>query len=217
MRRWGIAAGVATLVIGALLFMRPFVTRDRDVIASTPAAAGAFSPLVPIELKPHDQLCVTAAPLDSDSKLGRVLAYTFGKPGAPLAVDTYAKGFHSQTRLPAGYPEGQVELPVKPPDQSTEGEVCVRNAGSAKVGIQATQVGQRFSRPRPYLNGFGLEQDVPMTLHKSQQKTFIQQTPRAVDHAAVFVPLAPWAIWLLLALALIGIPAGVLFALARAD
>ena len=217
MRKWAIAAGVATVLIGALLFMRPFATRDRDVIASTPAAAGPFSPLIPLELKPRDQLCVTAVPLDSESKLARVFVYTFGKPGARLDIDLYAKGFHSQTRLPAGYPEGQVELPLKPPGAATEGQLCVRNAGSTKVGIQATQVGQRFSRPQPYLNGGGLEQDVPMTLHEPGQKDLIRQMPRAIDHAAVFVPFAPWALWILLVLAVIGIPAGVLFALSRAD
>jgi hypothetical protein len=218
MRKWGIAAGVAVLLIGAFLFMRPFATRDRDVIASTPAAAGVFMPLIPIDVKPKSALCVVDLPLDPESKLARLYLYTFGKPGPPLQIEaTSGDAYRYVGRFPGGYKEGQVELPLRPPPQAMRGQICVRNEGTTKLGVQATQVGQRFARPRPFVDAQGLEQDVPMTLHEPGQKSLIEQTPRAIDHAAVFVPLAPWAIWVLLVLALVGIPAGVFFALARAD
>jgi hypothetical protein len=211
------AAGVAVLLIGAFLFMRPYATRDRDVIASTPATAGVFMPLVPIEVKPGDELCLVNFPLDSESKLARLRASTFGKPGAPLAVSASApNGYRFDGRHPGGYRDGPLELAIRPPAKSVDGQICLRNTGTNKIGIQATQVGQRFSRPRPWLNGGVLEQDVPLTMLDRGKKSLIQQTPRAIDHAAVFVPLAPWAIWVLLVLTVVGVPAGVYFALARA-
>jgi hypothetical protein len=187
------------------------------VIASTPATAGVFMPLVPIEMKPGDQLCIVNFPLDSESRIARLEVDTFGKPGPPLAVNASApNGYRFNGRHPGGYPKGPLEISIRPPAKSTDGQICLRNTGANKVGVQATQVGQRFSRPRPWLNGGPLEQDVPLTMLDHGKKSLIGQTPRAIDHAAVFVPLAPWAIWVLLVLAVVGVPAGVYFALARA-
>src|SRR6478609_10586025 len=133
MRRWAIAAGVATLLIGALLFMRPFATRDRDVISSTPATAGPFMPLVPIDVKPGDRFCISEVPFDRESKLARLFIYTFGKPGAPLQVEAGAeRGYSYVGRFPGGYPEGQVEIPLRPPAKSLNAQFCLTNKGKTK-------------------------------------------------------------------------------------
>src|SRR3954453_18765032 len=207
MRRWGIGAGVAVVLLCALLFMRPFVTRDREVISSTPAAASLFTPPVPIAMKTGDRLCDVNLPLDRDSELARVFIYTYGKAGSPLVVEANdGKGYKFRGRHPGGYPEGSVELSLRPPPTATDGQICITNKGPNKIGIQATPVGQRFSRPRPWLDGFGLEQELPMTLHRRGAKPLPGQMSRAIAHAAVFVPFAPWAPWILLALVLAGIP-----------
>jgi hypothetical protein len=216
MHRGALITGVVVVVLGALLFIRPFATREREYLASTPAAPSLFTPPVPLELKPGDQLCDKDLPLDHDSQLARFSFYTYGKRGVPLAVSASGPGYSYRGTFPGGWAEGPVELPLRPPAQSMDGQICVKNTGSRKVAIQATPVGQRFSRPQPYLNGGPLEQDVPLTLHRRKPANLIAQTPRALRHASVFVPFAPWALWILLALVLLGIPAAVVVAVSRA-
>lgn len=216
MHRGALLTGVLVVVIGALLFIRPFATREREIISSTPASPSLFTPPVPLDLQPGDELCVKDLPIDRDSQLARLVVLTDGKPGSPLAVSASGPGYSFHGMHAGGFPEGPVELSLRPPPRSLDGQICVRNKGSRKIAIQATPVGQRFSRPQPYLNGGPLEQDVPMTLHRANSASLIAQTPRALQHAAVFVPFAPWMLWILLVLVLAGIPAAMLVALARA-
>src|SRR5215213_3008624 len=112
MRKWGIAAGVLTVVLGALFFMRPYATRDREVISSTPAAPSLFTAPVSIELKAKDQLCLTNLPIDEDSEMARLVLYTYGQPtGSPLAVQTSGPGYKFDGTRAGDYKEGPVELP----------------------------------------------------------------------------------------------------------
>src|SRR4051794_20983076 len=212
MHRGALITGVVVVLLGALLFIRPFATREREYLSSVPAAPSLFQAPVPVELKPRDQICVKDMPLDRDSQLARFFFYTYGKRGVPLAVSASGPGYSFRSTYPGGWAEGPVELPLRPPAHSIDGQICVSNKGRRKVAIQATPVGQRFSRPQPYLNGGPLPQDVPLTLHRRKPGTLIEQIPRGLQHAAVFVPLATWALWILLVLVVLGIPAAVVLA-----
>lgn len=215
MRRRVLLTGVVAFVLGALVFLIPWVTQQRELPESTPAV-GPPPPggLVPLELKAGDEVCVRDVPLDPDTRVARFQV----PPGAgpDLRVSTSGPGYRFATQVAGGQRTGSLDVRIAAPRRSLRGSFCVRNDGTGKTAVLASQVGQKFARPRPYVNGFPLEQDMPLTFLRGDTASVAAQPGRIVRHAAIFTVPPAWLLWLLLAAVALVIPACVLWALAMA-
>src|SRR5205807_1840153 len=119
--------------------------------------------------------------------------------------------------LPAGWKEGALEIPIRPPATSLRGTLCFENSGATPFSIMASGVGQKLARPQPYLNATALQQDVPLWFHRAKRASLVSRTGALIQHASVFTPLPGWFIWLLLGAVLAGVPVLTLRALRLAS
>src|SRR5436190_17311669 len=115
-RRLAIFAGVALLL--ALLLFRgiPYLTQEREVIASTPTP-NAITAVTPIPLKPRSQVCTSQVSYNPDSQVARfVTAGAVEAKGPPLAITASGPRYRARATVPGGYPEsGPVEVRLAPP------------------------------------------------------------------------------------------------------
>src|SRR3954447_13364406 len=202
-----VISALVVFVAGALLFLIPFLTAKREVTALTPAVV-PLPPggLVPATLGPGSELCIRDLPMSPDGQEARIITATGAQPGPALAVRAIGPGYVARTRVPAGWTEGPLEVPLKPPPTSLRGSLCFRNAGKADFSVMASGVGQKLARPQPYLGKQALQQDVPLTFHRAKQASLLSRTGAVIDHASVFTPLPKPLIWLLLIAVLVAFP-----------
>lgn len=217
MPRRVLLSAALVVVAGTLLLLVPFLTAKREVTALTPAVP-PLPPgsLVPANIKPGSELCIRDLPMSADGQVARVLTASGGRPGPALTVKADAPGYSATTNVRAGWNEGPLEIPIKPPAHSLRGSFCIRNAGKGEFAVMASGVGQKLAHPQPYLDTQALQQDVPLWFHKAKRASALSRTGALIDHAAVFSPLPVALIWLLLAAVLVGIPALLLLAFSRA-
>src|SRR4051812_3572401 len=120
MRRAALVTGAVVFIAGALLFLVPWLTEQRELPESTPAL-GPPPPggLVPVGLNPGDEICVRDVPLDRDTRVARFQV----PPGAgpALAVSLKWPGYTTGTRVPAGRRNGTMQVRVPPPPASVRG------------------------------------------------------------------------------------------------
>src|SRR4051794_16737531 len=202
------------LIAGLALGIVPYLTQKRDVTALTPAVAPLPpASLVPAGVKPGSSLCIHDLPLSPDGQVARIMTATGGKPGPALLVTAQGPGYDARTTVRAGWKEGNLEVPLKPPARSERGLLCFKNVGSSGFALMASGVGEKLARPTPYLDAQPLQQDVPLVFHKALPASMLSRAGALVDHAAVFSPLPVWLLWLLVALVLVGLPLAVAGAL----
>src|SRR4051794_4757778 len=179
------AIGLVALLVGAVLLFVPFLDQKREVVASTPATLSPNEQGT-LRLKPNDQLCVAPVPLDSKSQLLRFGVVTGGKRGGPLAVRTSAPGgVRTKAAVPGGYPEGPVEVALRPQAHDVLGRICVSNTGQRPVALLSTPVGRHFAPLQASVNGFPVEQDVPMTLLARDRASLASRVSQLIAHASV--------------------------------
>jgi hypothetical protein len=212
-----VLVGAVAILIATLALFVPYLTRDREVIESTPSVR-PLPPggLVPITLRKGDELCVPNLPLTPQSERVRFPVTTVGGSGPPLVVSLQAPGFRSSTRVPADWHDGDLDVALHPPPRPVRGALCIRNEELRPASVMGTQPGQKFARPTPELNGGQLLQDIPITFHRRASASLASRTADVIDHAAVFSPIPTTLLWVLLVLVILGVPALALAALATA-
>jgi hypothetical protein len=217
MSRWvAIPAAVACLVAAALFV--PFLARGRTLIASTPSPRPLFSVSF-AALPPGGRLCASDVTIPHDARVLHVQARTFGRPGPALAVTLSAPGYAARARVAAGYPdETTLAVPFRPPALTTLGRVCVGRAAAAPLALVASGEPRTQSRPRNTVDGRPVGVDAYLAFTTGRTGSAISQTPAIVGRMAAFRPgvVGPWLLWPLLVLTVLGVPAGVAWALRRA-
>ena len=147
---------------------------------------------------------------------------TFGRTGPPLQVvvrRTGARDVLARGSLPGGYTGagGATTIRVTPAvPEGTRIAVCLRNAGSVRVGIRGNA---DIASPTTTLlqQGKPVGADAALTFVRARRST-LSGFGVSADHAALFKAgwVGPWTFWVLAALVALGVPALLAFALARA-
>ena len=84
MRRAALAGGLIVLLLGALVVARPFLTRDRGLLATTPQPS-PLTAVAAVTLRGGEQACLDQAVLDDRSEQARFSVGTFGRRPRPCA------------------------------------------------------------------------------------------------------------------------------------
>jgi hypothetical protein len=214
-RRVAIFAGVALLL--ALLLFRgiPYLTQQREVIASTPTP-NAITAVSPIALKPRAQICTNQVTYNPDSQVARFV--TAGAPqakGPPLAISASGPGYRARSQVPGGYPgSGPVEVRLAPPNRSLIGEFCIRNSGRAQVVLAGTQEGRTVGRSIATVDGAQLPTQLSLTLRRAKGASVLDRAGSLLSHDAALNPMTPALVALLGLAVLILVPLGAFWALA---
>lgn len=207
---------IALLVLAGFAVFRfePFLTKDRQVVASSPSPPPIYG-MTPVALPGQATACLDQMPYDTHSQVFQLSVVKAPKSSPALDITFKAKGYRDRVRIPGGYREGVIEVDVRPPKRSLLGTMCMRNTGAKPVEFQGSTEGRTQSRPNLKVNGAPVAIRLANSFRERGPANLISRTGAIVDHSATFKPLPLWLVWPLGLLALIGIPALTLVAFRR--
>jgi hypothetical protein len=209
----------AGLVLVALLLaynVLPTATGDRPLRVSTPnpfpQAEGA-----PVALAPGARACLSDIPIDARAEVALLRARTPGARPVPLAVTFRGRGYRDERRVARYADDQDVRVPFAAPRADLIGEVCVANAGRARVLLQGSTEPKTNTGSLTSVDGTPVPEDVSL-LFVREPRSPVSDAPAIVDRAAAFGPalLGAPVLWLLGVLVLLGVPAAVMWAYGRA-
>jgi hypothetical protein len=210
------ALAAAAILIGALLWFRPYVTK-KQVSISAVAVPNALSVTTPYQLAPGEQACMTAVAVEPNSLAAQFElhpATPSPQGGPPVALVLSAPGYRSVSRLAGGYPGGLATLPVTPPKHSLLASACFVDEGHTDVVLVGSSEPRTYSRSTMSVGGASVVGDVALTLFDTHPSSLLARAGTIFGHASNLTDhLIPvWLIWILAVLVLFGVPLGVLAA-----
>jgi hypothetical protein len=213
MSRWVVLPAVVTCALAAVLFGR-FLTEDRELVAAVPSPRPVFQVSL-IRVPPGEQLCISDVTIPEDARQLRVQVGTFGRPGPELDFTLRAPGYSDRVRVPAGYPDSAlITAAMDPPTTARLGDVCVTHRGAAPIALVGTEEARTVSRPEGDVGGKVAEGDTYLAFYERGWASALDRAGEIVNRMSAFRPavVGPWLLWPLLALVVLGVPAGVLWA-----
>jgi hypothetical protein len=217
MSRWVLLPAAVVCLLGGLHLLR-LATADRELVASTPSPRPLFA-VTYVALPARERLCLSRVTIPTDAQQVRMQVKTDGRPGPALAVELSAPGYRDRVLVPAGYPDGTtLSVPMRPPDATRLGAVCLSHAGGPDVALAGTTEDRTQSRPQGRLAGRPEPADTYLAFYEDGRASALDRVGAIVARMSAFKPgiVGPWLLWPLLVLAFAGVPAGVAWAAVRA-
>jgi hypothetical protein len=206
----------AAILLGALLWFRPYVTKKQVAVSAVPAP-NALTVTTPYQLAPGEQACMTAVAVEPNSLAAQFELHP-AKPspqgGPPVALVLSAPGYRSVSQLAGGYPGGLATLPMTPPRHSLLATACFVDRGDTDVVLLGSSEPRTVSRSATSVGGISVVGDVALTLFDTHPSSLLSQAGTIFGHASDLTDhLIPvWLIWILAVLVLFGVPVGILAA-----
>ncbi|HVI36134.1 MAG TPA: hypothetical protein VM684_07885 [Gaiellales bacterium] len=204
-------------IVAAALWL-PWATKERVVVAATPVPPPLFG-ITPAPLKGGSTACMQQVTFSPETQIGEIGVATGGKPGPPLTITASAHGYHASARIGAGYQDDPaVRFPLLAPGGAVIGQLCIRNEGRSQISLNSTTEFRTQGRPSLLIDGTAQPMDPHLAFYSRVQQSYFSRAAEILGHAAVFTPpFLPKALLMFLALvALVGIPAAMILAFARA-
>jgi hypothetical protein len=219
MRRWlAPVTAAAIILIGALVWFAPFISRSRQPVSST-GASPPFSNVTPVRLPASSVLCMTDVTIDTDARIVQFTVIPDPAPAPPLRVSAIGPdGYRSpEVDVPGGQrTAGPQTASIRPPTHPVIGEICVRNAGRVAISLVGTTEDRTSGREKAAIDGVPIKPDVQLTLLARGHRTVLQEVPAVMRHMAAFKGsfVSAGLLWILLVFIVLGVPALVVGAVA---
>jgi hypothetical protein len=214
MRRAAILSAVIVLAIAAVVLLRPYLTRERDLLSVTPQPP-ALNVLTLIDLRGGQKACLNPAVLDEHSEVARFRAGTYGKPAVPLRLTIRGAGYRQVAHVPAArwVDNETLQVAVAAPRHPVRAIVCVRNEGRRRIALYGAR--ERSSRSTGTIDGQPLAANMNFQLAFAEREhhALAARLPVMLQRLTIFRPVPGWLLWPLAVLFVFGVPLGVLVAL----
>jgi hypothetical protein len=214
-----VVAFVAVLLLAAVFVWRPYGTRDREYPTTIAQAPARFSTAL-VELGPRKRACLDAISLDKRSAVARFQVGTYGRGTVPLEFQLVGSGYRADVPVaPAAYTDnGIVQIAVPPPRHDVETSACIVNRGRYRVALYAANSGE-VSASRGTVDGKPIGTNYWLAFYERGPTSIARRSPTIAARISIFRPgfVGPWLIWPLAALFVLGVPAAVIAAYARAE
>jgi hypothetical protein len=213
-----VAAAGALLVflVAAVAWGIPYLQRDREAYSGTPTPP-PYERVTPIALQPGDEACTSSVALETSTTVVRLLAAKATVPDVPLRVTVRAPGYRG-AGVDADYAgTDPIDVTIPAPPESVLATICVRNTGDHIARLQGTVEPRIQSRPRTTLDGEEIEPRMSVLLLEGAPQSIADRPGDIVRHVAAFEPgiIGKVSLWVLAVLVLLGVPAGVAYAVGR--
>lgn len=211
---------VGLLLIGALIWYRPFLLKRSVAVAEVPDPTALFT-VTKYRLGPGETACEDLVAVTPDSRLAEFLLRP-PKPtaagGPPVQLTLTAPGYHAALLVPGGYPGGSAALPLQPPSHAVIATACFANRGTAPVLLDGTTEDRTVSRSNLEVNGRPVRGDIALSFLTGQPHRLAGRLGTVFSHASNLTDgLVPvWAVWLFAVLTVAGVPLAILAAFYRA-
>jgi len=215
MRRPALAGAGSVLVLVLLIVGWSFLTRDRDLLTTTPQP----SPLVAVALVPLTggaQACLDTAVMDEHSERVLFRVGTYGKRAMPLRVTIRGRGYRDGGRVAAAdYGDNDlISVPVGAPRTPRFVTVCIRNEGSRRIALYGAADRTR-SRSNTLVDGTRVGSNVVIQFAEGRPRSLLGHVPTILQRLTIFRPVGEALLWPLAILFGLGIPAAVMTAYVR--
>lgn len=217
MRRWAIIGALVVFVLGAVFVVRPFVATQRDMPAEIPSPASLLQ-TASLPVDPGRPLCFADAVAERHSELVRFRISAPNGPAPQLTVTVKGPGYDATAILPAGLVDTQTaQAPIPAPPTDVPVRVCIRNDGKTPTAVFASSDRTR-SRSLATVGGKPTDRSVWFAFYEPRWQAISERVPLTIDRMSVFRPgyAAPWALWIIAVLFLLGVPLAAVWALVRA-
>jgi hypothetical protein len=222
-RTHAIAAALVVLVVVGIDAFIPYLTRERDTVASVPVPE-PFGAAENIPLAPGQELCLDAVAMDVDAEIAEFTVISKTKSGPPLRVSAIASGYDATGDVEGGYnrrwtgryPPQPVRVQLDPPTRSLLAQFCISNRGDRTVDMFAAHDARTASRPVARVDGQEVAPDPALRFLSTRSESVLARLGSLIDRASAFHPTVfeTPVIWLLLALLVFVLPASAIYALA---
>jgi hypothetical protein len=212
MRRAALAGGLLVLLLGFALVVVPFLTREREFLASTPQPPALFAASL-VELRGGQQACLGKAVMDEHSERALITVGTYRRAASPLELTITGPGLRQVRQIPPTYRDNlTISVPVDPPDEAVVTTICVRNKGDRKIALYGGA--DVTSRSLTEVDGQQIAANFTLVFAEAERHTLLERMPLAIERMQAFRPDAPWLSWLVGVLFLIGVPLAAVWAFA---
>jgi hypothetical protein len=216
MSRWVALPALGACALAAALFVG-FLTEKREVVAATPSPRPVFEVSL-VGVPPLKELCIADVTIPGDARQLRFHVLTRARRGPAIDVALRAPGYDERLTVPGGYADRTlISAPMNPPAEASLGEVCLRHHGSAPIELVGSQEERTKSRPESSVGATVLDADTYLAFYANGPASALDRAGEIVDHMSAFRPVVvgPWLLWPLVALVVLGVPGGVLWAALR--
>ena len=208
------AAGVFAALVVAL--GASYLGRDRDYPAQVVQPTPLFRTDV-VPLRPGSEACFGDAVIEPHAREARFRVGTLLRPGAPLELRIAGRGYRHRARIAGGFADNALlEVPVRPPARATPVRVCIANRGERRMDLYGAADRTR-GRTRAYVDGKLVRPNVAFGFWEAERRSIWERLPQTAERITAFRPgwVATGLVWALAALFVAGVPALVLWGLAR--
>ena len=211
------AALIAVLVLaGALIWFRPYLTREQQPVAEVPGAPAMFT-TAPFSVRPREQACMRSVTIDPASRLAEfhlLPATRTPRGGPPVDLVLSAPGYRAVASVPGGYPGGGVSIPFTPPRRTEIGTACFVNEGATTVVLVGTIEPRTVSRSETRIAGKPVVGDIALTFSDNRSRSLVDRLGEVFGHASNLTDrlLPVWLIWALAIVVAIATPGGMIAA-----
>lgn len=213
---WIVLAMAVVILVGALHWFRPFLTKQELAATSVPAPP-ALSTLDYFSLAPGQQACMGQVTITSNSGLAEFIvqpARSTSKATQRIELQLSAPGYNSTATATAPASRTALQVPITPPRHDTVGMVCFVNRGRAAVTFYGTNEPRSVTRSPLVVAGTPEIGEITLTLRSAKASSLSDRLGEVFEHASNLTDdLVPvWLIWLIALLTCIGVPIALLAA-----
>lgn len=209
-----VLALVVFAVVTAALVV-PFAREERRLPTAVPQPSPLFGADL-LEVPAGAEACLRNITLGARTGAAELKVATYGRPAVPFTVTVAWPEAATIARQPATYEDNVViSLPVvRRPGRDVRGSACVRNEGSRRMALYAA--GDRTRRTAvSTVDGRRERVAFQLALYERAPASLAARAPDVAERMATFRPVAPWVVWLLAGLVLLGVPLALAAALGR--
>ena len=214
--RRGILLAGAVVLVAAIVLTIVWAGEKRDFVASTPQPPPLYTTDL-LGVKGGERACWGDITLVPSGTLAQFRVTSEGRPPVPLTFSVTAPGYRSTVDIPPTWSDNDLlTARIDPPPRAVHGQACVENAGTRKIALYSAD------DQSPILDADidGEDEDEIPVLRfvEPERGTLAGHASEIADAIEAFRPgfVGPWLVWPLLVLVVVGLPAGLTFALWRA-
>lgn len=205
------ALSALLILIGALVWLVPYLTNARGAISEVPDVTPLAS-ITEFPVPAHQRACTESIGIDPNSRIAQFElrpAAPSKRGGPPVELLLRAPGYRAVVQVPGGYLGGGVALPVTPPKHAVIGSACFINRGHTTVLLDGTTEPRSVSRSATQIAGRPVVGDVALSFSDSVPHSLLSRLGEIFGHASNLTDrlLPAWLIWALAILVALGLPA----------
>jgi|SRR5271166_2934517 len=210
------ALAAAAMLIGALLWFRPYLTHPHVSYSAVPTPT-ALTTANQYELAPGQQACMTAISVEPTSRAAQFQVHPVGagaRGGPPVELELVGAGYRSVSELAGGYPGGLATIAITPPRHSLIGNACFIDRGHTNVVLIGSAEARTVTQSSTTLAGTAVVGDIALSFLDTHPHSLLGRAPTIFAHVSNLTDnLIPvWLVWILAVLVGFGVPFGIIAA-----